>query len=178
MCRYISGYVLFKLRKWIGVRIRLLLTHRAHSGDIQQLQKQLSGLLYQSLRTEADRRRHRGLIARWKWHGLNSAEPMSTRLFEQMDRSQLLQTIVRLDTQQSIELIDSKYAATREPSSAEPRRVIENYIFQKRLDDPKAEWRIIKAVPTLTDLQAIGILDPHLRDLGVRKRKRSLTLVA
>lgn len=86
---------------------------------------------------------------------------------------------LRIESKQSLEIQDSRgNLIVGFGNHNQPTKVVENYVFQNRLylgdNEP---WTAVKAIPTLTPLQAIGKTDTRLQNVK-QKRKIALTVSA
>lgn len=124
--------------------------------------------------------RHPNSTFSWKWHGLDGAKVVSSRQVEFSKDKATLQMTVRIESKQSLEIRNFKGDLVAGSGSHDkPLKVVENYVFQNQLYlGEKQPWTVVKSIPTLTPLQAIGKTDKRLMALYKQKRKVALTVTA
>ncbi|CAD6568488.1 MAG: hypothetical protein CYPHOPRED_002583 [Cyphobasidiales sp. Tagirdzhanova-0007] len=122
---------------------------------------------------------HKGIKLDWRWHKLNRHSVESIRIVEFQPGENVMQMVVRFDSQQTLEKRDqSGRLLPSSGSHSRPQKVVENFVFQRRVHEgPTAQWTAIKAIPTLTPFQAIGSQEQRIYELMKRKKKPALTVV-
>lgn len=156
-----------------------MLSPHSRRGDLKPLEGRIAYTLRENITSNLRKLTSRTPNATfsWRWHGLEGAKVVSARQVEFNKDQATVQMTVRIESKQSLEIRNSS-GVVISGSHDKPQKVVENYVFQNQLylgsDQP---WTAVKAIPTLTPLQAIGKQDLRFQ-VGKTKRKIALTVSA
>lgn len=143
-------------------------------GDSRHLKNQMSHTLQASTRATAVQLRQLRAIGDWRFHSINSIKEACTRLSENADKKEVVQTVIVFDTMQSVVLRD-EYGRILPGSGShdKPKRVVENMCFQLLTKEAAAPWVLVRTVPNFTQQQMIGSVEEEVKGYEARRPREA-----